>query len=388
VMDYICLNRLIFFVNITGVFFFRKYVDCNSYLSARKTSYDRNYLIHWPLLSLDAAEVYNLYGEMHRAMKEFNTLKAKIERGEASDEEVEQFRQYIEGVALEEMARAEMDSQVRDRSEEFGDVLLQIQERERKESKTYYVYLLGKVAAVVCVALLTWMFYQHTRHRNVSEAVATNTMKVLKGKNHIKLQDGTTVDLNAGSTLSYSPDFGATGERIVQLEGEAFFDVAEDPARPFLVKTGDVTTRVLGTAFDVRAYRDQNDIVVTVARGKVSVSVDGGTALLTKNQQITYHKASRRTETKKLDVVHEPEWKDNYLVFDDVTMEEAVAKISARFQVPISFRDSGILRCHVRMVYVNGEGLEQILDDLMAINQATYERTSAGIVITGGDPCP
>jgi len=326
---------------------------------------------------------------MNRDMKEFNTLKAKIERGEASEEEMEQFRQYIERVALEEMARAEMDPQVCDRSEEFGDVLLQIQQRARKESTTYYLYLLSQVAAVACVAVLVWAFYKHTQDLTEPTAIAAETTKVLKGKNHIKLEDGTTVDLNAGSTLTYSADFGAAGERVVQLEGEAFFDVAENPARPFLVKTGDVTTRVLGTAFDVRAYGNQNDIVISVVRGKVSIAgKEGQLALLTKNQQITYHKASRKAETKKLDVVREPEWKDNYLVFDDVTMEEAVKKISARFQVLISFRDSGILRCHVRMVYVNGEGLEQILDDLMAINQATYERTSAGIVIAGGDPCP
>lgn len=68
-------------------------------------------------------------------------------------------------------------------------------------------------------------------------------------------------------------------------------------------------------------------------------------------------------------------------------MATVVEKMSERFDVKISFKDSGIPGCRVRMVYVHGEGIGQILDDLMAINQATYARIPAGIVITGGVPC-
>jgi ferric-dicitrate binding protein FerR (iron transport regulator) len=212
------------------------------------------------------------------------------------------------------MQRAIVDPQERDRADDWQGVWTKIEEKENEQKvAARYLYRLGRVAAIViAAALIGALATLYFWHSDIPQPVADATIKMIKGKNHIKLDDGTVIDLNEGSTLSYSVDFGAAKERVVELEGEAFFDVVHDPARPFKVKAGDVTTTVLGTAFDVRAYGDQNDIVVTVARGKVAVAGnDGPLATLTKNQQITYHKTSHKSETKKLDVVRETEWKDS-----------------------------------------------------------------------------
>ncbi|WP_317235987.1 FecR family protein [Niabella hibiscisoli] len=85
------------------------------------------------------------------------------------------------------------------------------------------------------------------------------------------LTDGTKVWLNAGSRLSYLPGFSAA-TREVMLEGEAFFDVTEDKSKPFVVHAGHVLIRVLGTAFNVKAYHEDHSVTTSLYRGLVSIT--------------------------------------------------------------------------------------------------------------------
>jgi ferric-dicitrate binding protein FerR (iron transport regulator) len=83
----------------------------------------------------------------------------------------------------------------------------------------------------------------------------------------INLPDGSKVVLNANSKLEYPPGF-SNNTREVYLDGEAYFDIAHDPGKPFIVHTGSISTRVLGTAFNINAYRSQQFVEVTVTRVK------------------------------------------------------------------------------------------------------------------------
>jgi ferric-dicitrate binding protein FerR (iron transport regulator) len=114
----------------------------------------------------------------------------------------------------------------------------------------------------------------------------------------INLPDGSRVVLNENSKLEYPPDF-SNNTREVYLNGEAFFDIVHNPSKPFIVHTGSVSTKVLGTAFNISAYRSQQFVQVTVTRGKVEVKAkDKLLGVLQKNEQIIFHIATEKYSKK------------------------------------------------------------------------------------------
>jgi transmembrane sensor len=128
----------------------------------------------------------------------------------------------------------------------------------------------GAVAASLIAVSLLWILL-----RDQSAAVSGNGLKTVYvqtgGLKKLQLADGSSVWLNAKSKLSYASKFGENGQRDVYLEGEAYFEVKKDPQRPFLVHTQGLTTRVLGTKFDVKAY-DPKATEVTLVEGKVMLT--------------------------------------------------------------------------------------------------------------------
>ena len=109
------------------------------------------------------------------------------------------------------------------------------------------------------------------------------------------LPDGTTVSLNAGSRLKYDERFGIN-DRIVELEGEGYFKVAKDSKRLFTVKTSYLNVNALGTAFNIKAYSDDNTIETTLVEGSVRIEeiADNGrkeVMVLKPNQKLTFFKA-------------------------------------------------------------------------------------------------
>lgn len=169
--------------------------------------------------------------------------------------------------------------------------------------KTNFAVL--KVAASVTLflgfSLLAYFFYTDARDQTANTVTKTT---VAGQKSTITLADGTTIRLNSESSLVYPESFDGD-IRSVQLVGEAFFDVAHDEKRPFIIKSGDLVTTVLGTSFNISAFPDE-DIEVTVASGKVAVSTDPGDSPSQKSDQRSHtnpkpetHKKQRTTQTQQ-----------------------------------------------------------------------------------------
>ena len=205
---------------------------------------------------------------------------------------------------------------------------------------------------------------------------------------YVKLPDGSSVILNEGSHLEYGDFFnGAT--RQVSLAGEAFFDITHDSERQFIVHTGKLMTTVLGTAFNIRAYPDQSDIIVTVTRGKVKVSDDKKVlGIINPHQQITFNRLHESADQKVVDSHRVIAWMEKDIFFDDITIADAVEQLQKRFGVAITFANEKITTCRFTATFVKGEDLEQILQILCDFNNATLTgNTSGGFIIQGGE-CP
>src|SRR5690606_20377981 len=131
-----------------------------------------------------------------------------------------------------------------------------------------------RAAAAALIALAPVVYLLMPVH-HVAEGIAVEDTGVRTIRNMrssallVALSDGSKVVLNPGSTVSFTPVF-ASGVREVSLEGEAFFDVAKDSLSPFVVKTSQLVTRVLGTSFTVKANKGGENIIVTVRTGRVA----------------------------------------------------------------------------------------------------------------------
>ena len=150
-------------------------------------------------------------------------------------------------------------------------------------------------------------------------------------KSTLHLSDGTIIKLNSGSKISYPRQF-KDGLREVRLEGEAFFEVAKDKKRPFTVLTGDVTTTVLGTSFNIKAVENTDQIQVAVVTGKVEVKSNIVSSenesekwvYLEPNSQAIFNRQTQELSKSAYDPMLVLSWKEGVIYFEEADFEEIV----------------------------------------------------------------
>jgi len=203
----------------------------------------------------------------------------------------------------------------------------------------------------------------------------------------ITLPDGSEVWANASSELKYPAIFNGK-TREVYLSGEAYFDIAHDASKPFIIHTGTITTTVLGTAFNIKEDKAGQTIKVTVTRGKVRV--DNGTkqlGILTPNQQISFNVLNSVATQTEVDASEAIAWQQKDMHFDDISFAEAAAQLEQRFHVTIHFSNDTIRKCRFTGTALEGEKLEKILKVICAFNNATYQTKADGSIIIDGTGC-
>jgi ferric-dicitrate binding protein FerR (iron transport regulator) len=199
-----------------------------------------------------------------------------------------------------------------------------------------------------------------------AEAMSWETAE---NKKIIHLPDGSMVILNKHSRL----DYRGTGAREVALNGEAYFDIIHRPGQPFLVRTGMIVTRVLGTAFNIKAYAGEKSIEVTVDHGKVQV-LKGGTnmGLLSDKQQMRYDLGTEVYHSQRVSLKTVMAWKPEEISFDDITMEEAARRIGERFKAGFDFVNPALKECRITATFYMEDDLDQIMTVICGVNQSRF----------------
>ncbi len=172
------------------------------------------------------------------------------------------------------------------------------------------------------------------------------------------LSDGTEIWLAAGSTLKFPATFDHN-RRNVELQGEAFFNVARDEMRPFTIRTGAIETRVLGTSFKITAF-EGHEQEVAVATGQVRVRRYGGEvlALLTSGTSILHDTATGETTRAEINPTTLEEWKTGALIFNMSPIGLVAEQLEARYNIEISFADPHIASRKVRITFSPEENLK------------------------------
>ncbi len=174
-----------------------------------------------------------------------------------------------------------------------------------------------------------------------------NTIIIPKaGEYSFMLADGTKVWVNSDTKLRYPVKF-LGDKRVVYLEGEAYFEVRKNEDKPFIVKTfAGVDVEVLGTRFNVEAYKDSEKIKTTLIAGKVDVSKGEKSHILTPNQQLVFNMQSNTMVKKEVDAYMFVAWKDGKFLFENEKLETIMMKLSRWYNVEVFYMNQDVKDFH------------------------------------------
>ena len=211
------------------------------------------------------------------------------------------------------------------------------------------------------------------------------------------LSDGSVVQLQPKGSIEF-PEIFAMDKREIVLKGEAFFDVTKDKSRPFIINTGDVTVRVLGTSFNVRAYEGAKEISVAVVTGKVSVYAKGDVVdatkspvkeeiILTPNQEVVYNTVDENFSRKIVDdpqlILEKPTL--FAMEYDATPVARILEVMEENYGIDIVYDEQALSLCSLTTSMAE-EGLYERLEIICQAIGAKYEMRDAKIFVTS-DGC-
>lgn len=235
---------------------------------------------------------------------------------------------------------------------------------------------MGVAAALAVLLGAIWFFHSTTSETSVSFAAHDEAQR------HT-LSDGSSVSLNQQSSITA---VFTEKTRRIKMVGEAYFEVAPDPAKPFIVEISGVEIRVVGTQFNVDGRSLSNTVVVSVDEGKVQVSSGQNTEMLGAGEQATMDTQTGRLIRKQMrpsDNVGA--WANRRLVFDDIPLSEVLPVLENTYQVSIELGNPALAQCRLQVRF-NNEPIERIL--LLIAETFSLELTSTnGQFLLNGANC-
>lgn len=214
-------------------------------------------------------------------------------------------------------------------------------------------------AAVIALAVGFWFM----TNQNVSSSDMLVAATEYQEKKSVTLNDGTIVWLNGNSELTYPANFAAD-KRLVQLTGEAFFDVTKFPDKPFIIETNKSRVTVLGTSFNVRSRLAENTTEVLVKTGKVRLENTAGDKKveLTPNQKGVHNGATDVVTEMEEKHMNDLAWHSDRLIFNNTPLKEVIEDLSRQFEVEIALSDPRMSSCKYGGTHKVNEGITSILE--------------------------
>lgn len=256
----------------------------------------------------------------------------------------------------------------------------------RKKLNAYWAY--GIAAA--CVVAIFVFGLNFIKNNNTSPSPEWTTQTADLGKMlSVTLPDHSTVILNSGSSIRYQKDFAKNNRRLVQLSGEAFFDVIHSSKQPFVVESGQIKTIVFGTSFNVRAYKNERRIQVSVKSGKVGVlkkQEQSKPVFLLPNNSLTFDTLSNAFSKIRTTINLAGNWKNGSLIFEETPIMEVLATLSRRFNVKFNTSDYQHPSCKLTAKFERKD-LPIILKTIQTVMNIEINQIDQTIYLKGGNTC-
>lgn len=256
---------------------------------------------------------------------------------------------------------------------------IDVYEEEQKKTRTLsWQKIAASLAIFLAAGIAIYVLGKYSESR--SEELTYTEQHTAPGEQvSIKLSDGSIVQLNSKASLKYPETFKGF-KREVYLTGEAFFEIEKDSLRPFIIHTGEFSTHVLGTSFNVNANGD--NIIVSVATGKVRVVQGNNTEVLLPNQKVKYSRLNHSMIKESAKLEEELAWKNHTLILEDILLADAAKKIEQRYGVTIHFKNDNIRQCRITGKYKN-ESVENVLRAISYSTGTQYSIDGKAITLYG-----
>jgi len=293
--------------------------------------------------------------------------------------------QYKQLVSIDRELR-QLDFSVKsDVNQDWEALKAQIQGEKNQQTPAPVIPLnrrrwLNIAASLLFLITATWLTFQYLGPDPTPAALAQEYQTKAGERQTIKLADGTEVELNGQSSLMVSADYNAEN-RAVKLSGEAWFKVAKDPARPFVIESEGVFVKVLGTAFNLRAYPGEEQVALAVEEGRVQFYDQPDKAItLTANNAGTFTRSSGQIEKVPYDSLLAYAWRTKALRFDNTPFKTVLKALEKRFDQKF-IDQTGAFNERLTAQFDEDTDLEQILAQLEMLYNLKIETNDQGVVV-------
>jgi ferric-dicitrate binding protein FerR (iron transport regulator) len=257
----------------------------------------------------------------------------------------------------------------------------QILKRTRQQEQPFMLRSFLRYAAILFLLIATgfsiYVFLFSTGKDG--KEISYLTLRVDNGQQkQLIFTDGTKAILNAGSLLSYPKQF-ESGKRRIKLDGEAFFQVAKDASKPFIVQTKNANIEVLGTCFNVKAHSEDEFVSVTVESGKVQVNTEEAIMQLLPGEQLFLDKTNREIHRSHENPEYAKAWISGGLYFKKCPIRSVVNELMRRYNCTIEFEGTPPGE------YISGghdnKTLESVLQSIHYATGIKYRKESGKIIL-------
>nr|WP_294898183.1 FecR family protein [uncultured Pedobacter sp.] len=303
-----------------------------------------------------------------------NNLKNIIDKylsGNANEQE----REFIDAWYQKQEIEGEQPNNVNDglRIKLFEKISQETFSRTITSKKNNILFLrLSKIAASLFL-VGAMAFYFYIKHAKKAEYSFVSTQR--GGIKKVVLADSSVVWLNISTEIKYGNKFNQK-KREVWLNGEAYFEIKHNQTKPFIIHTNNLTTSVLGTAFNINSYNINKEVVVTVTRGKVGLTAldNSSSTFLTANQKGVYTVGVQTIEKSRADAANAIAWINGGFDFKEMKFSEIAERLERRFGVGISFSTEKLKRCPLTASFRKDASLEEILTILSEIENCRFAK--------------
>jgi len=304
--------------------------------------------------------------------------------GNCTPEEAKNVRNWIESDSenKREYIRLKNLYALSDESKTSADIEKEYQKVKQKLGfkKTTMLYLFREVLKYAAVIIFTFsaayfLFQIKTEKTSIPQEYVWNEIVVPKGQmSEFVFGDGTHVWLNSGSTLRV-PANPQADIREAYLEGEAFFDVAKNPERPFLVHTINLDVKVLGTSFNIQAYPDALNMETTLVEGRVEILNKNQIKLaeLNKGELLSFSKSDKIGKIEVVDTTPYYAWRDGKMVFKDKPLGDIAKQLERWYNVKINFKDESLKSFRFSGTILKNKPFDQVLQAIKLTAPIRYE---------------
>lgn len=251
---------------------------------------------------------------------------------------------------------------------------------------SYFSRKIWQRVAVACIIVVLSLANYNMFHKQKQLSTQNFTVSAEKGQRaFVTLPDSTKVWLNSDTKISYPADYGMK-ERNVALMGEAYFEVAKNPDKRFIVETKGMQVEALGTAFNINAYKNDNKIIASLFSGSVRVSYEDHVTILKPHESVKVDLLTRDffqyEDNNMKDIAL---WRENEITFDGESLEEIAHIINRLYNTTIYIEDESLKKeCYIGTVRNNS--LENFIDIINLTTPVVYENKGDTVFLKRRDP--